>query len=113
MFVLLCRRTREWFAQRGFDRPVGAETAGLLSQITWSWVWPLLQRGNKHSIREDTANAFVREDTRAPRLAAEFDAVFNRLRVRPLPIELAVKKSKKGLARQLESVCARVRAAAI
>ena len=81
LLFFLSRRSREWFAQRGFDKPVGAESAGLLSQITWSWVWPLLQRGNKHSIHEDTAEAFVREDTRAPRLASEFDAVYDRLRV--------------------------------
>ena len=61
---------------------MGTESAGFLSRITFSWVWPLLQRGKQCSIAEDTASAFVREDTRAPRLAADFDAVFDRLRVR-------------------------------
>jgi hypothetical protein len=72
---------------------VGSDSTGFLSQVTFSWVWPLLQRGKQGSIAEDTASAFVREDTRAPRLAAELDAVFDRLRVRaaivtpPLPAE--------------------------
>ena len=82
---MLRRRSPEWFAQRGFDRPVGVESAGFFSKICFNWVWPLIQRGNAKTIHEDTALAFVREDTRAPRLADEFDAVYDRLRVRPGP----------------------------
>lgn len=76
------RGSREWFAARGFDKPVGKMHANLWEQITFDWAGPLLSKGARHQIREDTAEAFVDSRNGAPYQAQTFEEAYQKLQVR-------------------------------
>ncbi len=76
--------SREWFAARGFDKPVGKQHANLWQQVTFNWAAPLLQKGARQEIREDTAEAFVDDQNGAPFQARIFEEAYEKLKVRLL-----------------------------
>ncbi len=73
--------TKEWFAAIGFNRPVGKMHANMWQQITFDWAAPLLQKGSRQQIREDTAKAFVDERNSAPYQARTFEEAYKQLKV--------------------------------
>lgn len=74
--------SREWFAARGFEKPVGKQHANLWQQITFNWAAPLLSKGARQEIREDIAEAFVDDQNGAPFQARIFEEAYEKLKVR-------------------------------
>lgn len=74
--------SREWFAARGFDRPVGKLHANIWEQITFDWAAPMLRKGARQEIQEDTAETFVDERNSAPFQARTFEEAYENLKVR-------------------------------
>ncbi|BDA43779.1 probable cystic fibrosis transmembrane conductance regulator [Coccomyxa sp. Obi] len=74
--------SREWFAARGFEKPVGKQHANLWQQVTFNWAAPLLEKGARQEIREDTAEAFVDDQNGAPFQARIFEEAYEKLKVR-------------------------------
>ena len=73
--------SREWFAARGFDRPVGKLHANMWEQITFDWAAPMLKKGARGQIQEDTAEAFVDENNSALYQARTFEEAYEELKV--------------------------------
>ena len=69
--------SKEWFAERGFDRPVGKAHASLYELVTFNWISPLLAQGAKGLITERSAEAFIDDPNRAPHLMAQFQSAYD------------------------------------
>ena len=68
--------SKEWFAERGFDRPVGKAHASIYQLVTFDWIGPLLAQGAKGLISERSAEAFIDWPNRAPHLMAQFQNAY-------------------------------------
>ena len=73
--------SEQYYRDRGFSRAVGRGHAGILSLLTYYWVNPLLQKGARCDIQENTAEAFVDTQNRARLQAEQFSAAYNRSKV--------------------------------
>jgi hypothetical protein len=72
---------KDFFAARGFDKPVGKDHANFVQRITFGWAAPLLGKGVRQQITEDTAEAFVDELNSAPYQAKTFEEAHQRVEV--------------------------------
>ncbi len=72
----------QYYSSRGFARPVGRGNAGLFSLLTYYWVNPLLDKGAKCELQEDTGEAFVDRPNRGSIQAQQFSAAYDTMRVR-------------------------------
>ena len=79
--------SEQYYRERGFSRAVGRGHAGILSLLTYYWVNPLLQKGAKCDIQENTAEAFVDPQNRARFQAEQFSAAYDRSKVILSPCE--------------------------
>lgn len=73
--------SKEYYAARGFSKPVGKANATFLQKVTFNWAAPILQKGARNEITEDTAEAFVDEQNSAPHQARTFEEAYIRLKV--------------------------------
>lgn len=71
----------QYYSSRGFSRPVGRGNAGLFSLLTYYWVNPLLDKGAKCELQEDTGEAFVDQPNRGRIQAEQFSAAYDTMRV--------------------------------
>lgn len=70
-----------YYSSRGFSRPVGRGNAGLFSLLTYYWVNPLLDKGARCELQEDTGEAFVDRPNRGRIQAEQFSAAYVAMRV--------------------------------
>ncbi len=79
------RRTPEWFAALGFDKPFGLHTANMYERLSFGWGAPLLEKGSYGQITEDMADCLPPPEDEAPLRAQQFAECYDQCQVRVCP----------------------------
>ena len=75
------RRSPEWFAALGFDKPFGLQPANWYERMTFAWGAPLLDKGAYGQITEDMADCLPPPEDEAPLRARQFAESFDQCQV--------------------------------
>lgn len=75
------RRSPEWFAALGFDKPFGLQSANWYERMTFAWGAPLLHKGAHGQITEDMAECLPPPEDEAPLRARQFAESYDHCQV--------------------------------
>ena len=71
-------RDASWWRARGFPGPIGLDNLSLWRAVTFSWAFPLIDRGAKGLFTEETAEAFLASRDDPAVRAAAFSHAYER-----------------------------------
>lgn len=76
------RRSPEWYAALGFDKPFGLHTANFFEKLSFGWGAPLLEKGSYGQITEEMADCLPPSEDEAPLRAQQFADCYDQCQVR-------------------------------
>ena len=75
------RRSPEWFAALGFEKPFGLQSANMWSKLSFDWGAPLLEMGTRGQIIEEMADCLPPPADEAPLRAQQFADCYDQCQV--------------------------------
>ena len=75
-------RDAAWWRARGFPGPVGLDNLSLWRAVTFSWASPIISRGAKGQLSEETAEAFLSSSDDPAVRAAAFEKAYQKAKAK-------------------------------